>query len=70
MIRVLTYYHYLHTVEGTQVEGIEYLTSRRITGGGGVLMTHEVDKSGEVWLVELLAHMLFPRFFYLYIHND
>jgi hypothetical protein len=70
MIGVLTDYHHLHLVERTQVEGIEYLSSGRITCGGGVLLTHEVHEIGEVWLVELRTHMLFPRFFYLYIHND
>ena len=69
MIRVLTYYHDLHLVERTQVEGIEYLASWWITGCGGILLTHEVYQIGEVRLREFLAHMLFPRFFYLYIHS-
>ena len=68
MIRVLSYYHHLHLVERTEVEGIENLVSGRVTDSGRIFSTHKIYKTCEIRLVELLSHTCRPRRIYLHIH--
>ena len=60
VVRVLTYYHHLHLVERTQIEGVEDEATRRIAGLGGVFLAHEVGELGEVRLLKLLLQVLVP----------
>lgn len=69
VIGVLTNDDHLHLVEGTEVEGVEYLGTWRIAGCGGVLLTHGACKLLEVGLLKLLLQVFFPSGFYLYVHS-
>ena len=67
VIRVLSDNHHLHLVERTEIEGIEDEMPRRIACGTTVFLMYEIDKTDEILLVELVAKLLAPRLFYLYI---
>ena len=68
MIGILPDNHHLHTVKRAQVEGIEYLASRRVAGRRGIFLPDEVNQLTEIRFLELRPNMLFPALFYLYVH--
>lgn len=70
VVGVLSEYHHLNLVERAQVEGVEDKSSRRIARMVAVFVVYKVDKIGKVRLFKLTANMLFPRLFYLYVHNS
>lgn len=69
MVRVLAYYHNLNLAERAKVEGVEDEPSWGITRGAFVFVAHKFDKVGEIRFLELLAYMLLPALFYLYVHG-
>lgn len=70
MIGVLSDDDHLHPVKRTEVEGIEYERSGRITGVVQILLAHKTGEVKEVLLVELTAYVAAPRLFNLYVHRD
>ena len=68
MVGVLADDDHLHLVEGTEVEGIEDETGRRVAAHGLVLLTHGLGQLCEIGLLKLALQLSLPRLFYLYIH--
>ena len=69
MVGVLTYYHHLHLVEGTEIEGVEDEGTRRIACALGIFLAHEVAERGEVRLLKLSSDVLAPRVVDFYVHS-
>ena len=70
VVRVLPDDHHLRLVERTKVEGIENQFAGRIYLCTRIFVPHEVGQLDEVVLLKLRLQLLFPGFFYLYIHNQ
>jgi hypothetical protein len=66
VVGILTNDDHLHLIEGTEVEGIEYLRTWGIAGRGGVLLAHGTSELQEVGLLKLLLQVFLPSGFYLY----
>ena len=69
MVRVLPDDDHLHSVEGTEVKGIEDEAARWIASVLRVLGTNRIGESDKVGLVELTIQILLPAWFYLDIHH-
>ena len=69
MIGVLPDDDYLCLMKRAEVEGIKDEFARRIDGGGAIFGTHEVGQPDEIILLKFGGQLLFPAFFYLYIHG-
>ena len=69
MIGVLPDDDYLCLMKRAEVEGIKDEFARRVDGGGAIFGTHEVGQPDEIILLKFGVQLLFPAFFYLYIHG-
>ena len=69
VVRVLPNNHHLSLMERTEVEGIENEFPRRIDGRCAVFCTHKIGEADEIVLFKFGGKLLFPAFFYLYIHG-
>jgi hypothetical protein len=56
-------------MERAEIEGIEDEPSRRIDSRGAIFFSHKVRESDEIVLLKFGGKLLFPTFFYLYIHG-
>ena len=70
VVRVLPDDHHLRLVERTKVEGIEDQFAGRVYLCTRIFGPHEVGQLDEIVLLKLRLQLLFPGFFYLYIHNQ
>lgn len=70
VVRILTNEHYLHLVERTLVESIEYETAWRIARMLRIFGTHECYELFEVGFVELRLQLCLPGGMYLYLSHE
>ena len=68
MVWVLTYNDHLHLVKRTKFESIEDELSWGISCGSGIFITHKFDEIDEILFLKLIAYVLSPGLFYLYVH--
>jgi hypothetical protein len=61
---------HLHLIEGTEVEGVEDESPRRVACGCSVFLPHTFCQLLEIGLGKLALQPLLPRFFYLYVHIE
>ena len=69
VVRVLPDDHHLRLVERAEVEGIENQFPRWVYLCTLVFAPDEIGELDEVVLLKLRLQLLFPGFFYLYIHD-
>ena len=69
VVRVLSDNHHFGLMERTEIEGVEDEFSRRIDGCRAVFCTHKISETDEIVLFKFGGKLLFPTFFYLYIHG-
>ena len=61
--------NYFYFVEWTQVESIEYQFAWWIHRSTPIFSSHKVCQTDKVIFFKLKCKLLFPTFFYLYIHD-
>ena len=70
VVRVLPDNNYFHLIERAEVEGIEDKRTRRIAGTRLVFLPHLCRELLKIRFLKLSSQLLFPGWFYLYIHGS
>jgi hypothetical protein len=69
MVGILADNDDFHFVKRAQIEGVEYKSARWVNSGSLVFASYKLSESDKVIFFKFGCQMLFPAFFYLYVHG-